>query len=74
MGILLARCGMRIESMRSGIGIHLTGEDRERLLALIAKRNGPQKQVWRAQVALLTADGHGTTEIMRQAGVAKTAV
>ena len=74
MGILLARCGMRIEGMRTGISIHLTGEDRERLLAVIANRNSPQKHVWRAQIVLLTADGHGTTEIMRQAGVAKTAV
>jgi len=65
---------MRIEGMRTGISIHLTGEDRERLLAVIANRNSPQKQVWRAQIVLLTADGHGTTEIMRQAGVAKTAV
>jgi transposase len=74
LGIPLARCGMRIEGMRTGISIHLTGEDRERLLAVIANRNSPQKQVWRAQIVLLTADGHGTTEIMRQAGVAKTAV
>ena len=65
---------MRIEGMRTGISIHLTGEDRERLLAVIANRNSPQKHVWRAQIVLLTADGHGTTEIMRQAGVAKTAV
>jgi transposase len=65
---------MRIEGMRTGISIRLTGEDRERLLAVIANRNSPQKHVWRAQIVLLTADGHGTTEIMRQAGVAKTAV
>jgi transposase len=65
---------MRIEGMGTGISIHLTGEDRERLLAVIANRNSPQKHVWRAQIVLLTADGHGTTEIMRQAGVAKTAV
>lgn len=65
---------MRIEGMGTGISIHLTGEDRERLLAVIANRNSPQKHVWRAQIVLLTADGHGTTEIMRPAGVAKTAV
>jgi transposase len=30
--------------------------------------------VWRADIILLTAEGHGTAEIMRRAGVAKTAV
>ena len=52
----------------------MTGNDRERLLAIIAERNSPQKHVWRAWIVLMTADGHGTTVIMRQAGVAKTAV
>ena len=52
----------------------MTGNDRERLLAIIAERNSPQKHVWRARIVLMTADGHGTTAIMRQAGVAKTAV
>ncbi len=37
-------------------------------------RNSLPKHVWRAQIVLLTAAGHGTAEIMRQAGVAKTAV
>jgi len=32
---------MRIEGMGTGISIHLTGEDRERLLAVIANRNSP---------------------------------
>jgi transposase len=40
----------------------------------VADRNSPQKHVWRAQIMLLTADGCGTAEIMRQAGVSKTAV
>ena len=60
--------------MRTGISIDVTGNDRERLLAIIAERNSPQKHVWRARIVLMTADGHGTTAIMRQAGVAKTAV
>jgi transposase len=60
--------------MRTGISIHVTASDRERLLAIVADRNSLQKHVWRARIVLLTADGHGTSEIMRQAGVAKTAV
>ncbi len=46
----------------------------ERLLAIVDDRNSPQKHVWRARIVLLTAKGHGTTQIMRLAGVAKTAV
>ena len=68
------RCGMRIRSMRTGISLHVTASDRNRLLAIIDDRNSAQKHVWRARIVLLTADGYGTTEIIRQAGVAKTAV
>jgi transposase len=60
--------------MRTGISIDVTTDDRERLLAIVHDRNSPQKHVWRARIVLLTADGRGTAEIMRQAGVAKTAV
>ena len=60
--------------MRTGISLNVTFSDRERLLAVVGDRNTAQKHVWRARIVLLTADGHGTTEIMRQAGVAKTAV
>jgi transposase len=60
--------------MRTGITIDVTAADRERLLAIQANRNSPQKHVWRAAIILLTAAGHGTAEIMRRAGVAKTAV
>ena len=60
--------------MRTGISLHVTASDREQLLTIIGDRNSPQKHVWRARIVLVTSDGHGTTEIMRQAGVAKTAV
>ena len=40
----------------------------------MADRNSPQKHVWRAQIVLLTADGCGTTEIMRRTGKSKTTV
>ena len=42
--------------------------------AILADRNSPQKHVWRCRIVLLTAAGVGTTEIMRTAGVSKTAV
>lgn len=60
--------------MRTGISIEVTASDRERLLAIAANRNNPQKHVWRARIVLLTAKGHGTAAIMRQPGVSKTAV
>ena len=60
--------------MRTGITVDVTPADRERLLAVVSDRNSPQKHVWRAQIVLMTGDGHGTAEIMRPAGVAKTAV
>jgi hypothetical protein len=60
--------------MRTGITIDVTPADRVRLDAVIADRNSPQKHVWRARIVLLSADGHGTTEIMRLTGKAKTCV
>ena len=60
--------------MRTGITIDVTATDRVRLDAIIADRNSPQKHVWRARIVLLSADGHGTTEIMRVTGKAKTCV
>ncbi len=43
-------------------------------MAIAADRNSPQKHVWRAQIGLLSAQGIGTTEIMRATGKAKTCV
>jgi len=60
--------------MRTGITIDLNAADRCRLEAIAADRNSPQKHVWRSRIILLTADGLGTVEIMRLAGVAKTCV
>jgi hypothetical protein len=58
--------------MRTGITIDLTAADRVRLDAVVANRNSPLKHVWRAQIVLLSADRHGTTEIMRVTGKSKT--
>src|SRR6476620_11018734 len=60
--------------MRNGIIVEVRAADRGRLEAVVADRNSPQKHVWRARIVLLTAAGHGTVAIMRQAGVSKVAV
>jgi transposase len=60
--------------MRTGISTDVSPTDRVRLDAIVADRNSPQKHVWRARIVLLTAAGVGTVEIMRTAGVSKTAV
>jgi hypothetical protein len=38
--------------------------------APITNRNTPRKQVWRAEIIVATADGHGMFEILRRAQVA----
>ena len=60
--------------MRKGISIEVSAGDRERLAAVMADRNSPQKHVWRARIILATAEGYGTAEIMRRAGVSKPCV
>ena len=59
--------------MRTSIKVNVSATDHAQLDAIVADRNSPQKQVWRAQIVLLTGDGCGTAEIMRQADVSKTA-
>jgi hypothetical protein len=51
-----------------------TPSDRLRLDALVRDRNAAQKQVWRAEIVLLSADGIGTIEIKRRTGKSKTCV
>jgi len=60
--------------MLTGISISLGPSDRSRLLEIAADRNSPQKHVWRARIVLLSADGVGTSEIMRVTGTSKTCV
>lgn len=60
--------------MRSGISISLSASDRDRLDRIIKDRNTAQKHVWRPEIVLLTGDGVGTNEIMRQTGTSKTCV
>ena len=60
--------------MRHGIEIEVSAADRAWLKAVVADRNSPQKHVWRARIILATADGLGTGEVMRRAGVSKPSV
>jgi transposase len=60
--------------MRSDVEVRLGPGDRERLEAVVADRNRAQKHVWRARIILATAEGCGTAEIMRRAGVSKPCV
>jgi transposase len=60
--------------MRKGISITVTTEDRVRLDTIIRNRNSAQKHVWRARIIVLTADGAGTTAIIRAVGKGKTVV
>jgi len=62
--------GMR----RNDICLYLGPADRAELQALIINRNTARKLVWRAEIVLATADGHGTFEIMRRARTSKPTV
>jgi transposase len=65
---------MRVWGMHERAEIELSAADWAKLTAVVANRNSPQKHVWRAKIVLLTADGHGTAEIMRRTGKAKTVI
>ena len=60
--------------MRNGIKFQVSAADRERLERVIKDRNAAQKDMWRASIILLSADGVGTAAIMRQTGKSKTCV
>ena len=60
--------------MRSGIPITVSASDRLRLETIVKDRNAPQKHVLRSRIILLTADGLGTSAIMRVAGKSKTCI
>ena len=60
--------------MRAGKSLSVSSADIRRLKAVVQGRNTPQKHVWRAAIVLLTAEGVGTSEIMRQTGKSKTCV
>ena len=65
-------CGSRV--MRIPACIWLCPEDRTRLEWLVADRNTSRKVVWRSRIVLLSAEGHGTMEIMRRTAIPKPTV
>jgi hypothetical protein len=56
------------------VKIQLAPGDRDRLEALIANGNTPQKHVRRARIVLLAGDGVGTDEIKRRLDVSKPTI
>jgi len=60
--------------MGKKVRIQLRPGDRDRLEALIANGNTPQKHVRRARIVLLAGDGIGTDEIQRELGASKPTI
>ena len=60
--------------MGKKVRIQLAPADRDRLEALIANGNTPQKHVRRAGIVLLAGNGVGTDEIQRRLGVSKPTI
>ena len=65
---------MRVCRMRKGISFELSGDDRQRLRAVVADPRSPRKHVWRARIVLLSVEGLGTSAIMAETGKSKTCV
>jgi transposase len=59
---------------RDDICLYLSPANRAVLDASIADRNSSSKLVWRAEIVLATADGLGTSAIMRRTGKSKPCV
>jgi hypothetical protein len=59
---------------RDDICLHVSPANHARLDAIIKDRNSSRKAVWRAEVVLATAAGHGTNEVMRLTGKSKPCV
>ena len=60
--------------MGKKVRIQLAPGDRDRLEALIANGNTPQKHVRRARIVVLAGDGIGTDEIQRRLAVSKPTI
>jgi transposase len=60
--------------MRTGVEVWPGPGDRDRLEAVVASRNSPQKHVWRARIVLLSADGIGTMALQRRTGKGKPTI
>lgn len=60
--------------MPTVVSISFSPSGRAGLASIPADRNSQQKQVWRARIDLLSADGAGINGIMRTTGMSKTCV
>jgi hypothetical protein len=58
--------------MRTGVSFIVGSSDRLRLEGVVRDRSAAQKHVWRAAIILLSVDGVGTHEIMRQRRTKRT--
>ena len=58
--------------MLTGVIFSVSSTDRQRLEAIVADGNSPQKHVWRARIVLLSDDGLGTAAFMSETGKSKT--
>jgi transposase len=65
---------MQLLRMRTGISFTVSASDQKRLKRIIRDPKSARKHVWRCRIVLLSADGHGTTAIMRSTGKSKTCV
>jgi hypothetical protein len=59
---------------RDDISLYVSPANRARLEVIIKDRNSSRKAVWRAEIVLATADGHGTNAIMKRTGKSKPCV
>ena len=71
---LAVSSGRGLASVMGKIGrpltpVQVTGEERAHLETLARKRNAPAREVSRARMILLAAQGHSNTEIARRTGV-----
>src|ERR1700689_2303129 len=63
-----------MDMRRDDICLYLGPTDRAKLEAIVADRNSQRKCCWRAEIVLATADGLGTSAIMRRTGKSKPCV
>jgi transposase len=71
MGVQINQTG---SLRRDDICLYVSPANRAQLEAIIKDRNSSHKAVWRAQIVLITAEGHGTNEIMRRTGKSKPCI
>ena len=60
--------------MRSEASLAVSASDRRRLQEIVADRNRPQRNVWRARIILFGERGLGTMAVVRETGRSKRCV